>query len=83
MTCCSEGGANQLVDAGFFVGVWKYHGVVLRRQVGLHPLAVGATPLVDIATSLVGTHKTDGPDVGTVADEVDGIAGAVDDLELK
>lgn len=52
----------------------KFAGELSRSagvyHVGLHPLAVLGTPLVDVLSGRVGAHEADGLDGWMVADEV-------------
>lgn len=55
--------------------------VVLCAEVGLHALSVGGTALEDVLAGFVAADEGDGLDCGLVEDEVDGVGGAMDDVQ--
>ena len=81
LTSSTERCASNSVECEVLVGVGHDDCVVLGTKIGLHSLAEGGCPVVDVFTSLVATDKRDGFDVGVVADPVDRRSCTVYDVE--
>jgi hypothetical protein len=77
----AKGGTDEGVECGEFVGVWKNNTVVLSSHVGLYTLAIHATAVVDVCSCGFTTNKGDGLNCRVVAQEVDGVHGAVNDVK--
>mmetsp|Transcript_8214 Transcript_8214/g.21518 ORF Transcript_8214/g.21518 Transcript_8214/m.21518 type:complete len:309 (+) Transcript_8214:400-1326(+) len=77
----AEGRCDQGLHGRVRVGVLHYDSMILRAEIGLDTLAVRATSLIDVLARRVTADERDGLDLGSVADEVDGVVLAMDDVE--
>ena len=55
--------------------------MVLSSEVGLHTLTVGRTTGVDVLARTVATNKANSLDGGLIEDEINGLRGAVNDVD--